>query len=198
MIRQIRFPKHGLAYLALVAIASAITLASAADSPRVPAFPGITIKNFGKVNDHYYRGSQPRADQFAQLKSLGIKTVIDLRTDSERGAAEGARNAGLQYFEIPLKSGTPATKQQTDYFLSLVNDPANWPVYVHCRGGRHRTGAMTAVYRITHDGWTADQAYQEMKDYDFHDKFWGGPKAQIKFVYSFYQEFQGAANGAQK
>ena len=40
-------------------------------------------------------------------------------------------------------------------FLNIVNDPASQPVYVHCVGGRHRTGVMTAVYRMTHDGITA-------------------------------------------
>jgi protein tyrosine/serine phosphatase len=197
MARHINFSKYGICYLAVVAIASALTFVSAADS-LTPAFHGVSIKNFGKVDDNYYRGSQPRAEQFAQLKKLGIKTVIDLRKDSERDAPDGARSAGLQYFDIPLKSARPATKEQTAYFLSLVNNPANWPVYVHCKGGRHRTGAMTAVYRITHDGWTADQAYQEMKDYDFNDGLFGGPKAQKDFVYSFYQQFQATAHARQK
>jgi protein tyrosine/serine phosphatase len=57
----------------------------------------------------------------------------------------------------------PATEEQTASFLKLVNDAANWPVYVHCKGGRHRTGELTAIYRITNEGWTADQTYQEMK-----------------------------------
>jgi tyrosine-protein phosphatase SIW14 len=48
-----------------------------------------------------------------------------------------------------------------------VNDPARQPVYVHCAAGRHRTGVMTAVYRMECDGWTADQAYTEMKQYKF-------------------------------
>ncbi|HSQ24775.1 MAG TPA: hypothetical protein VLN44_10195, partial [Pyrinomonadaceae bacterium] len=72
----------------------------------------------------------------------------------------------------------PATKEQVTYFLSIVNDPANWPVYVHRKGGRHRTGAMTAIYRISHDGWTGDQAFNEMKEYDFNNSVFGGPKAQ--------------------
>lgn len=198
MARQIRFPGYGLVYLALIAIASALTLANAANFTTAPAVPGVSIKNFGKVNDHYYRGSQPRADEFAQLKKLGIKSVIDLRKDTEPGAPEGARNAGLQYFDIPMKASTPATREQVAYFLSLVNNSANWPVYVHCKGGRHRTGAMTAVYRITHDGWTADQAYQEMKDYDFNNGLFGGPKAQREFVYSFYQQFKTTSQAEQK
>lgn len=70
------------------------------------------------------------------------------------------------------------------YFLRLVNDPANGAVYVHCKGGRHRTGAMTAAYRLTHDGWTAEQAFEEMLRYDFNGGFLGGgPAAQKKFVF---------------
>ena len=145
------------------------------------------VKNFGKVNENYYRGSQPDAEQFTRLKRLGIKTVIDLRKDSVSEAPEWVRAAGMQYFNIPMKASRPATPEQTDYFLKLVNDPANWPVYVHCKGGRHRTGALTAIYRITHDGWTADQAYKEMKEYDFESGFFGGPTAQKKYVFSFYE-----------
>lgn len=158
--------------------------------------PGVSIKNFGKVNANYYRGAQPAPEEFAQLKRLGIKTVIDLRKDSVPGEPELVRGAGMQYFNIPLKASSPATDEQTAYFLSLVNNPTNWPVYVHCKGGRHRTGALTGVYRITHDNWTADQAYSEMKEYDFESGFFGGPTSQKKYVYSFYERH--VAKGRQK
>ena len=154
---------------------------------------GAPAENFGKVNDHYYRGGQPDAEGYARLKRLGVRTVIDLRKDSVAAAPEQARAQGLQYFNIPMKASRPATPEQVDSFLKLVNDPANWPVYVHCKGGRHRTGALTAVYRITHDGWTADQAWEEMKQYDFNDGFFGGPPAQKKFVYAFYDRHAAAA-----
>jgi protein tyrosine phosphatase (PTP) superfamily phosphohydrolase (DUF442 family) len=155
---------------------------------------GVSIENFGKVNDNYYRGSQPLQGEFEQLKKLGVKTVIDLRKDSLREAPEWARASGMKYVNIPLKASTPATEEQTTYFLSLVNDPRNWPVYVHCKGGRHRTGALTAIYRITHDKWTADQAFQEMKNYDFNNGLFGGPGAQKKYVYSFYERYH-SGNG---
>lgn len=176
-----------------------LTVASAVTTTHVSSVPGVTIENFGRVDDHYYRGSQPHQKQFAELKRLGIKTVIDLRRDFKPEAEKWAGEAGLKYFRIPLNAGRPATNEQTSYFLSLVNDPANWPVYVHCKGGRHRTGALTAIYRITHDGWTADQAYNEMKEYDFNSGFLGGgPEAQKKFVYSFYEHYHATANTGQK
>lgn len=177
------------------ALAATLALAGAAASgardSKKPA--GAPAENFGKVNDNYYRGGQPDAEGFARLKQLGIKTVIDLRKDSVAAAPEQARAQGMQYFNIPMKASRPATPEQTAYFLKLVNDPANWPVYVHCKGGRHRTGALTAVYRITHDGWTADQAWDEMKKYDFNDSFFGGPPAQKNFVYAFYEQHTAAA-----
>ena len=148
---------------------------------------GITIENFGKINDNYYRGSQPTQEEFAQLKRLGVKTVIDLREDYKKTEEAWVRELGMNYVRIPLKTTVAATEEQWKSFLGLVNDPAHQPVYVHCKGGRHRTGAMTAIYRITHDGWTADQAYVEMKDYDFENGFFGGPAAQKKFVFEFYQ-----------
>lgn len=175
-----RFPEQAFSATVVLLILSA-AVASA-------QFKQTGIKNFGKVNDNYYRGAQPAQDDVVRLKALGIKTIVDLRKDFETDAKDWAERAGLKYFNIPLKASRAATEEQTSYFLRLVNDPANWPVYVHCKGGRHRTGALTAVYRITHDGWTADQAFKEMKRYDFDNGFFGGPSEQKKFVFSFYEK----------
>ena len=185
------------ACLAAAVVALALTTAAGQQA----AAPN--IKNFGKVNDNYYRGARPAAGQHAQLRRLGIKTVIDLRKDGEAEAAQWARSAGLAYFNLPLEAGRPATGEQAAEFLRLVNDPANWPVYVHCDGGRTRTGALTAVYRITHDDWTADRAFGEMLKYDFDDRagsagpFGGDGRArQKRFVYAYYEQYASAKDPA--
>jgi protein tyrosine/serine phosphatase len=172
----------------LTALTAMLVLTGVAVSVTQSKSEPSATKNFGKINENYYRGSQPAGAEFARLKALGIKTVIDLRIDSDPAEPERVLGLGMQYFNIRMKASKPATEEQTNYFLKLVNDPANWPVYVHCKGGRHRTGALTAVYRITHDKWTADQAWEEMKEYDFNNGVFGGPKAQKKFVYSFYEQ----------
>lgn len=178
----------------LAAAAVALALAASATAPaQRPFAPG--IENFGKVNENYYRGGQPAAGQYGELRRMGVKTVIDLRKDKKSEAPEWARAAGLAYFNLPLEASKPATDEQTTEFLKLVNDPANWPVYVHCTAGRHRTGALTAVYRIAHDGWTADRAFDEMLKYDFNNGtgisglFGGdGRSRQKRFVYAFYEQ----------
>lgn len=169
---------------AMLLVASQIFASGVQDS-----LAPISIENFGKLNDNYYRGSQPTAGQFDELKRLGIKTIVDLRQDSIDGASEQARKAGLQYVNIPLTTKRPATEDQTARFLNLVNDPANWPLFVHCKGGRHRTGEMTAIYRITHDGWSGDKAYEEMKKYDFEDSFFY-PRSLKRYVFSYYERFK--------
>jgi uncharacterized protein (TIGR01244 family) len=128
----------------------------------------IGIFNFGKISSAYYRGGELKGDDAADLAALGVKTVIDLRGDDFDPAEQQlVSGAGMKYVRMPMTTHTPPTEQQIADFLALVNDPASQPVYVHCVEGRHRTGVMTAIYRMTVDGWTADQAFKEMKQYKF-------------------------------
>jgi|SRR5215813_10894646 len=181
--RLLRSPRGVAAFMFLISLA---TLAWAAQVPVPSTQPAIS--NFGKINDHYFRGGQPNAEQVGQLKRFGIKTVIDLRKDFEEREEGWVQELGMQYFRIPLTTKSPATAEQTAYFLRLANDPNNWPIYVHCKGGKHRTGEMTAIYRITNDKWTADQAYAEMKKYQFESGILGGRGALKKHVFRFYEE----------
>lgn len=131
----------------------------------------ITIDNFGEVSPVYFRGAQPEGTDYAALAAFGVKTVIDLQRDGSVGEEQLVERAGMTFHRIPMTTHTPPTAQQISEFLALVNDPANQPVYVHCAGGRHRTGVMTAVYRMDKEGWTSDRAFKEMKQYKFGADF---------------------------
>jgi len=65
---------------------------------------------------------------------------------------------------------------------------------VHCVGGRHRTGVMTAAYRMTHEGWTAEQAFAEMKQYRFGSDFLHPEFKQ--FVYGYHPDVRAASAAA--
>lgn len=133
--------------------------------------PALGIDNFGRINETYYRGSQPDGRDYTDLAALGVKTVIDLQRDGPENERQLVEAAGMTFHRIPMTTRKAPTSADLATFLQLVNDPKNQPVYVHCAGGRHRTGVMTAVYRMTHDGWTSDQAFKEMKRYDFGADF---------------------------
>jgi tyrosine-protein phosphatase SIW14 len=152
----------------------------------------IRIDNFGRINANYFRGAQPNGRDYADLAALGVRTVINLASDdAEANEKAMAERAGLRYVQIPMTTHQPPTADQLAAFLAIVNEPASQPVYVHCVGGRHRTGVMTAGYRLTHDGWTADQAFAEMKKYKFGADFL---HAEFKeFVYRFHAGVAAAA-----
>jgi tyrosine-protein phosphatase SIW14 len=144
----------------------------------------IQIDNFGRINENYYRGAQPEYSDYADLSALGIKTVIDLTRNGDPNEQRFVEKNGMKFFRIPLTTSERPSEAAVTQFLKLVTDPANFPVYVHCQGGRHRTGAMTAVYRMTQDGWTANRAYAEMKKFRF-EGFPGHPELK-KFVYNYH------------
>jgi protein tyrosine/serine phosphatase len=155
------------AVLALVILPFTPTYPVLAQDTRL-SVSSIRIDNFGQVNPTYFRGAQPKGADFANLTSLGIKTLISLTSDdslaNERALVE---QAGLKFVKIPMSTRVAPTADELSQFMTVVTDPANQPVYVHCVGGRHRTGVMTAAYRMAHDGWSAEQAFKEMKQYKF-------------------------------
>lgn len=142
------------------------------------------VTNFGQVNDNYFRGAQPDQKAIQRLDALGIKTVIDLQEQGVAAEPGWVQTAGMKYFNIPLSGSRPATEAQTARFLELVNDPQNWPVYVHCKVGKHRTGEMTGIYRINHDTWTADKAYDEMKKFGYYS--FPNHGSLKEYVYKYY------------
>ena len=144
----------------------------------------IRIDNFGRINDKYYRGAQPEAPDYRDLAAVGVKTVIDLTGDGRDDEQALVERAGMKFYRIPLTTSERPSEAAIARFLKLVDDSANQPVYVHCQRGRHRTGVMTAIYRMLHDGWNADQAYLEMKQYRF-EGFPGHPVLK-NFVYDYY------------
>src|SRR5438067_799022 len=168
---------------AVLLVLCSLSVSAFAGTSTSAKLANIRIDNFGMINENYYRGAQPDRSDYADLAALGIKTVIDLTRDGKADEKGLVERTGMKFYRIPLTTSDAPTQADVTEFMRLVSDPANQPVYVHCQGGRHRTGVMTAVYRMTQDGWTADQAYAEMK----HFKFEGFPGHPVlkSFVYDY-------------
>src|SRR5579884_3866678 len=156
-----------LKYAAALILSLLLCCPALAAETTSPAVSLIHIHNFGKISDNYYRGGEPGARGVADLAKMGVKTIIDLTAEGRPEEEAMVEHAGMTFHRIPLKTSTLPPAAAVILFLKLVSDPAGQPVYVHCEEGRHRTGVMTAIYRMTHDSWSADQAYAEMKQYRF-------------------------------
>ena len=150
-----------------------VLLAALSASPALagPPLDAIHIENFGQVSDTYYRGAQPKGGDFRALAGIGVKTIVDLAEEGDPAEGANAKAAGMQFVRIPMTTHAVPSPQIVAQFMSLVTNPANQPVYVHCIGGRHRTGVMTAIYRMTADGWNAARAFDEMKKFKFGATF---------------------------
>jgi tyrosine-protein phosphatase SIW14 len=149
----------------------AVAVALAAAAPACRAADEITkqdgLPNFHRVNEHLYRGGQPRRIGFRKLAGLGIRTVVDLRGSGERSDKEQAlaKSFGMRYINLPLPRFAAPDAQKMQELLRLLDAPENWPVFVHCRRGSDRTGVVIACYRIFHDGWTNERAKREAESY---------------------------------
>lgn len=122
------------------------------------------ISNFYEITTNLYRGAQPTAEGFKNLKAMGVKTVINLRSfHSDKDEVAGT---GLKSVRFEVK---PWHAEEDDIvgFLKIVADTNNLPAFVHCQRGADRTGMMCAMYRIVVCGWTKQQAIEEMKNGGF-------------------------------
>jgi protein tyrosine/serine phosphatase len=183
----------------LFVVAAALVLAPAVARAQVAAQAGETdeqtrpagqayaeLPNFHAVDARLYRGGQPRAGGLRRLAALGVKTVVNLRDDDARASEEEreARSLGMRYFNVPLSRAHRPDAGQIDGLFALIDAAGNQPVFVHCKRGSDRTGALVAAYRITHDGWTAESALAEAERYGMG--FW--QRGKKDFIHDYYRD----------
>ncbi len=144
----------------------------AAETNRPPSWatpiPLDGIPNLHKVSNNLYRSAQPSSLGMQNLRNFGIKTVINLRAfHSDR---DEIRDLSLHREDIFMKVWHPE-REDVIQFLRIVTDPQHTPVLVHCQHGADRTGTMCAMYRIIVQGWTKEEAIQEMTEggFGFHE-----------------------------
>jgi protein tyrosine/serine phosphatase len=121
----------------------------------------------GKV---YKSGVIPPDELESYVKKYKIKSIVDLRfpgtgddVNNPENAAEleaeksaVAKIKGLNYFNDG--SDQVPTKENLVLFYKIMDNPANYPVLVHCYHGVGRAELYSAVYRIEYENWDNDEA----------------------------------------
>ena len=182
------------AIITILALIFSISTAAFAKGNSTSKFPNIKIKNFGQMDDRFFRGSRPDEGDYQALAALGVKTIIDLTDNSMEYEKPAVEAAGLRYVNIPMVDKSYPSMDQVNEFLKVVDDPATGKFFVHCAGGRHRTGVVGAVYRFNHDKWNLEQALAEMDQYEFGSGY--GHGRQRDFVRDYWEQFQAKQTAA--
>jgi protein tyrosine/serine phosphatase len=125
--------------------------------------PGLS--NFYKVTTNLYRGAQPSAQGMKELKSMGVKTVLNLR--SFHSDQHLVSSGDMKLARLHMKPWH-AEDEDVVAFLKIASNTNNLPLFVHCQRGADRTGMICAMYRVVICGWTKEDAIKEMKEGGFH------------------------------
>ncbi|MCE1247563.1 MAG: dual specificity protein phosphatase family protein [Firmicutes bacterium] len=123
-----------------------------------------------------YRNSQPSPGDISwYIKDAGFKTFINLRTEDRFWSNFTAqieekicKENGVVYknFKLRDQDDPPPSKKEIEEVLSFI-DKSPKPVMFHCAHGKGRTGMVAAAYRITRQGWKAEDAIKEAVPYGF-------------------------------
>lgn len=131
------------------------------------------IPRFAEIRPGLARGGDPGEEGIQYLHGRGYRTVVSFLTDTAESAA--VVRAGMHYIHIPMHSGffyaDPPTDAQVHQLLSVVRDSTQYPIFMHCKAGKDRTGAMSAIYRMEVCGWTPNEAIQEMEAFGFSGRY---------------------------
>ena len=175
--------KKSLKYFPIIIIIAFASFANAQTQTSNKDLP-----NFYSVNSNLYRGAQPTEQGVKDLAKMGVKTIINLRGDEDRAKNEEiwAKNNGIKFINVNLSNWFKPQTYDIESIIKDINISENQPVFVHCQRGADRTGTVIAIYRITHDNWTAKQAIDEAKKFNLGWwQFW-----MKDYINDYYKDFQ--------
>ena len=159
----------------------------------VPVVHYRSVYAYGKrlrvvVPDRMYRSGQMTEEGLTDtVHRLHIKTIVNVQDDFpdpdlelsfwDRGTvkeSELCKRLNVSYValapDLIERRQVPEHRPATiDQFLDLLDDESNYPILLHCKAGLHRTGVLSAVYRMEYQDWSHEEAYRELRAHGFGD-----------------------------
>ena len=145
----------------------------------------VTTPPIELVSHGLYRGLRPTQATLAQLKALGVKTILDLEDTSSAIRTERGwvGKLGMTFISEPMSGFWTPDDAEVNQIEQIMADPARRPIFVHCQHGQDRTGLIVGLYRVQTEHWTPAAAYKEMLAKGFHKL--------LVFLNHFYEEKTG-------
>ena len=137
----------------------------------------IPPSNFAVVQTDLYRSAQPTELNFPFLEKLNLRSVVHLAPDElPPPFLAWLDDQGIRLIHLGDDVGKrspwkPVSEEMVLEGLSVLLDPASYPLLVMCTLGRHRTGTLGGCLRKL-QGWNLTAILEEYRRH-------AGPKFRL-------------------
>jgi len=140
--------------------------------------------------DAMYRANQPSPKRIKKLAADGIKTILNLRGESDKGyyalEKEACEQHGITLVDFRMYSrDTP--KKDSIHKLKELFEEIEYPALMHCKSGADRTGITGVLYKHFHLGEPIELAVEQLKIKYLHMK--AGKTGMLDFFFNDYIEY---------
>lgn len=166
-----------LAALSCAALLLTTNVASAQENrPADWATPVAEAQNLYRIHQDFYRSAQLDSKDVALLQSLGIKTVVSLR--SFHSDDKLLKDSSIRLQRVGINTWSINDQNVIAALRAIKAAEKDGPVLLHCLHGADRTGLVTAMYRILYQAWSKEQAMEELikGGYGYHSMWRNIPK----------------------
>jgi len=141
------------------------------------------------------RENQPSPKRIEKLAGEGIKTILNLRGESDKGyyalEKEACEKHGITLVDFRMYSrDTP--KKESIHGLRKIFEEIEYPAVMHCKSGADRTGITGVLYRHFHMDVPIEDAIEQLRFKYLHVK--AGKTGMIDFFFNDYIEYAKTAD----
>lgn len=117
------------------------------------------------IDDQLARTYQPSPGKLAKFAKRGVKTVVNLRGESDTGffrlEEEACEKLGLELISFKVYSRDAPSKEVL-YGAKELFARIQYPAIMHCKSGADRTGLMGTLYKFLHKGEPMEAAMEQL------------------------------------
>jgi protein tyrosine/serine phosphatase len=160
------FPAMCLSLVALFNLTPVFADDTALPRPPEWAQPVEVQYNLFQMSPTLYRSALPDSGAVSLLEKLKIGTVISFLPEPD---ASWLSTPGIAQVQLPYRTNHVDDADIIKALRTIQTAEAKGPVLMHCKHGSDRTGLIAAMYRVVVQGWSKEDALNEMTRGGFGD-----------------------------
>lgn len=159
-------PALCLSLLTLLTWSQARAVDTPASRPPQWAQPLEPHYNLYQMSPTLYRSALPDSGAVPLLEKLKVSTVINFLPEAD---ANWLKDPAIQQVQLPYRTSHVDDSEVLTALRAIQQAESQGPVLMHCKHGSDRTGLMSAMYRVVVQGWSKEEALNEMTQGGFGD-----------------------------